>query len=150
MTTPLKILIVEDEALLAMDMSAMVEDTGHEVVAEAASLREVEAIPQACAPDLAFVDMQLAEGSNGLDVCRYIRGHWSQALIIFVTANPKIIPADFAGGHGVISKPFTGSGLKGAIRYITEGIIDPPPCSRQPSSFTASPSLTGTWEKMRS
>ncbi|HEX7855913.1 MAG TPA: response regulator [Sphingobium sp.] len=144
-TAPLNILIVEDEALLAMDMEAMVEDCGHNVVGEAASLHDVEAFGDDFTPDLAFVDMQLARGTNGLDVCRLIRKRWTNAFIVFVTANPKKVPDDYCGAHGVISKPFSRNGLMAAMRYIEEGVCEPPPTLPQPASFIASPSFAATW-----
>lgn len=143
-TPPLNILIVEDEALLVMDIEAMVEDSGHQVVGQAASLGDVEALADEFAPDLAFVDVQLARGSSGFDVCRLIRQRWGNACIVFVTANPLAIPNDYCGGHGVIPKPFSRNGLMAAMRYIEEGVCDPPPVSPQPASFIASPAFGAT------
>jgi CheY-like chemotaxis protein len=145
---PLRILVVEDEALLAMDMEAMIEDSGHEVIAEAASLFDVEALGDATCPDLAFVDIQLARGTSGLDVCQLIRGRWANTFIVFVTANPAKIPSDYCGAHGVIAKPFSRNGLMSAMLYITEGVCDPPPTSPQPTSFLASPSFAASWPKL--
>ena len=139
-TSPINIMVVEDEAILAMDISMVIEDCGHRVIAEAASLREVQALPISISLDVAFVDMQLAEGSNGLDVCAHILAHWPAAIVVFVTANPKKIPDDFAGGHGVVPKPFSRNGLKEAIRYIEEGICEPPPVQHR-SGFNASPAF---------
>lgn len=147
-TAPLDILIVEDEALLAMDMEAMVEDSGHRVVAEAASLYDVEALGDDVAPDLAFVDIQLARGTNGLDVCRLIRERWVDTFIVFVTANPKKVPDDYCGAHGIIAKPFSRNGLMAAMRYIEEGVCDPPPTLPQPASFIASPGFAGSWNSI--
>jgi DNA-binding LytR/AlgR family response regulator len=138
-------MIVEDEALLAMDIEAMVEDCGHTVIAEAASLYDVTDLPDCLEPHLAFVDIQLARNTSGLDVARMIQVRWKNALIVFVTANPLKIPADFAGAHGVIPKPFSRSGLMMAMRYLEEGVCDPPPVSPQPSSFIASPSFAESW-----
>ncbi len=142
---PLNILIVEDEALLAMDIEAMVEDAGHKVIGEAASLDEVQDMPGSLNPDLAFVDIQLARGTSGLDVCAVIRERWADAIVVFVTANPLKIPADFAGGHGVIPKPFSRNGLISAMRFIEEGVCDPPPLSPQPASFIAAPAFAALW-----
>lgn len=139
--SPLSVLIVEDEALLAMDIEAMVEDSGHRVVAEAASLFDVADLPDDLDPHLAFVDIQLARNTSGLDVARMIRARWPDTIIVYVTANPLKIPEDFAGGHGVIPKPFSRSGLMTAMRYLEEGVCDPPPVSPQPASFVASPSF---------
>ena len=143
--SPLQILVVEDEALLAMDMEAMIEDCGHSIVAEAASLYEVEDLADDVAPDVAFVDIQLARGTSGLDVSALIQERWADTVIIFVTANPKKIPEDFAGAHGVIPKPFSRSGLMSAMRYIEEGVCTPPPTSPLPSSFVASPAFAASW-----
>lgn len=145
MTEIMQVLIVEDEMLLAMDMEAMVEDSGHHVLAEAASLQDVEALPHDLNPQLAFVDIHLARNSNGLDVSRYIQKHWPEALIVFVTANVSKIPSDFSGAHGVIAKPFSHSGVVNAIRYLANGVFDPPPSIPLPASFTPSTHLQHRW-----
>ncbi|MDT7952700.1 MAG: response regulator [Acetobacteraceae bacterium] len=142
---PLRVLIVEDEALLAMDLEAMMEDAGHLVVAEAASLAEVVALDVSLDPAIAFVDFQLAKGSSGLDAARFIARRWPEAVIVFVTANPLKVPHDFAGAHGIIAKPFSRTGLLSAMNYIAEGVIDPPPVSRQPTSFVASQACALAW-----
>lgn len=145
MTDVMDVLIVEDEMLLAMDIEAMVEDSGHRVLAEAASLQDVEALPDDLNPQLAFVDIHLAHNSNGLDVCRYIKAHWPDALIVFVTANVSKIPADFSGAHGVIAKPFSHAGVVNAIKYLADGVFDPPPSMPRPASFVPSPHLEHRW-----
>lgn len=147
MTNMMEVLIVEDEMLLAMDIEAMVEDSGHSVLAEAASLQDVEALPTDLNPQLAFVDIHLAHNSNGLDVCRYIRANWPDTLIVFVTANVAKIPPDFSGAHGVIAKPFSHAGVVNAIKYLAEGVFDPPPSTPRPASFVASPSLERRWAR---
>ncbi|WP_245892676.1 response regulator [Novosphingobium guangzhouense] len=101
----MNILIVEDELLLAMDIEAIVEDSGHKVVGEAASLKDVQDLPDATNPHLAFVDVHLANGSSGLDVCRLIQERWPDALVIFVTANVARIPDDFSGAHVLSPSP---------------------------------------------
>lgn len=141
----MNVLIVEDETLLAMDIEAMVEDSGHHVLAEAASLKDVERLPSDIDPQLAFVDVHLAQGSNGIDVCKLIRKRWPDALVVFVTANVSKIPEDFAGGHGVIAKPFSHAGVISAIRYLAEGVFDPPPSVPRPSSLIASSNLQRRW-----
>lgn len=143
---PLRFLVVEDEALLAMDLGMMIEDAGHGVVAEAACLREVQGLDDALNPHVAFVDLHLAEGSSGLDVCAHIHDHWREAIVIFVTANPRKLPLDYGGAHGVIAKPFSRNGVMSALRYITEGICDPPPALPTPPDLTAFPSFAATWE----
>ena len=142
MSAPLKVLIVEDEALLALDIQMILEDLGHEVLGEATSISDLAELRGVMrAPDVAFVDIQLAGGDSGLDACALILKNWEGVLVVFVTANPLKIPRDFAGGHAVISKPFTRNGLISAIRYLEEGVNDPPPASPVPPNFTPSPAF---------
>lgn len=145
MNDVMQVLIVEDEMLLAMDIEAMVEDSGHRVLAEAASLQEVEALPANLNPQLAFVDIHLAQNSNGFDVCKYIRRHWPETLVVFVTANVAKIPDDFSGAHGVIAKPFSHAGVVNAIKYLANGVFDPPPNVPRPDSLLASAHLERRW-----
>ena len=144
-SSQLNVLIVEDEALLAMDLESIVEDVGHRVVASVDCLREVQALPDALQPSIAFVDMHLAEGSTGVEVSRHIKAQWPGTIIVFITANVKKIPDDFAGAHGVVAKPFSRAGMITAMRYLEEGILDPPPLSPKPSSLQASPGLAAIW-----
>jgi AmiR/NasT family two-component response regulator len=145
MAKQLRILIVEDEPLLVMDIEMMVEDAGHTVVGEAASLFEVADMQDAVHPDLAFVDMHLARNTNGLDVSKLIQSRWKNAIIIFVTANTKMIPEDFAGAHGAIPKPFSRNGFLSALRYLSEGITRPPPVSGKPGEFRVAKFLSDRW-----
>ncbi len=145
---PLNFLIVEDEPLISMDIEMMIEDAGHQVIATAVALDDVEALPGDHVPNVALVDMHLARGSYGLEVSDYVQKRWPDAIIVFVTANPREIPDDFGGAHGLIAKPFSSAGFMSAMQYLTEGICDPPPVSPQPGSFVASKAFADTWEKL--
>ena len=141
---PLRVLIVEDEALLAMELESLVEDSGHSVVGWATSSTEAKAMVDNLSADIAFVDMNLTDGPTGLDVARYIEErHYS--MVVFLTANPKRIPDDFAGAVGVIAKPYTMNGLMAALNYLQEGVRRPPPISSLPVGFTLSPSFEREW-----
>jgi DNA-binding response OmpR family regulator len=140
----LRFLIVEDEALLAMDLEMMIEDAGHRVVGEAARLADMNGLDDNLYPDIAFVDIQLADGSSGLDVCEHIRRRWPSTLVIYVTANPKMA-ADLHGGHGMIAKPFSRAGFVAAMRYLTKGIADPPPEAAMPPALCLSGAVIAQW-----
>ncbi len=141
---PLKVIIVEDEALLAMELESLVEEAGHQVVGWATSSAEASKLIGEVEPDLAFVDVHLADGPTGVGVAAYFR-EVRPTIVVFLTANPKRIPDDFAGACGVISKPYTASGLAGCLRYLEEGIRRPPPKAARPRGFDLSPSFSATW-----
>jgi CheY-like chemotaxis protein len=143
--TPLDILIVEDEAILVMDMEMIIEGAGHHVVADAASFDDVSDLAQTLRPDLAFVDLQLAKGSSGIEAAKLIRNRWPETTIVFVTANPKQLPNDFCGAHGVIPKPFSRLGMAAALKYIAEGVRNPPPRTPRPGSLIVAPHIATKW-----
>lgn len=144
MTQPLKVLIVEDEALLAMELESLVEEAGHSVVGWATSATEAKTMADAVEADIAFVDIHLSDGPSGVDVAEYI-GMKNSSMVVFMTANPKRIPDHFAGAMGVIAKPYTMNGLMSALRYLQECVRRPPPVSTRPAGFTLSPAFEAIW-----
>ena len=115
---PLRILIVEDEFLIALELESLLQDIGHDVLGIAASSQEAIALSRELSPDLAFVDIHLADGLTGIDVARHLSDQ-HHVTVLFMTANAKRIPEDFAGARGVIAKPYTERGVKEALAYIT-------------------------------
>lgn len=142
----LRVLIVEDEALIVMDLEHLIEKAGHLVVADAASVRSLKQLDHALCPDLALVDLQLAHGSSGLDAADHIRLVWPGAFIAFVTANPRMVLPDIEKGDAVVPKPFTSSGLMKALAFIEDGLSNPPPSVGAPDNFIPNPKLQVRWQ----
>lgn len=117
---PLRILVVEDEILIALELESLLQDLGHDVVGIAASSEDALALGQELKPDLAFVDIHLADGPTGVDVARHLAAQ-HQVTVLFMTANAKRIPEDFAGAWGVIAKPYTERGVREALSYVMAG-----------------------------
>lgn len=138
MSNPLKILIVEDEPVLLMQLEMMFEEEGHEVVGTAMSSDEAILIAQSTQPELAFVDIHLLDGPTGLDVARHLVRS-GETLVVFVTANAKRVPEDYEGAAGVISKPYTQAGISAAVRFLQECLRQPPPTTLPPDGFTLAP-----------
>lgn len=143
-TRPLRVLIVEDEALLAMELEGLVEDAGHQVVGWATSSRQAREMIDDIEADIAFVDVHLTDGPTGVQVAEYASAK-KRSMVVFMTANPKRIPDNFAGAVGVIAKPYTMNGLLAALRYLEEGVRRPPPSSTRPVGFTLSPRYENDW-----
>ncbi len=82
------VLIIEDEPVIAMDLEALLEDLGHNVVFIARTHREALAAMEEHTPGLVLADMRLADGSSGLDAVNEILG-FCQAPVVFITAYPE-------------------------------------------------------------
>ena len=82
----MRILIVEDEAIVAMHLAMLGVELGHEVCATVASAADAVARAVALRPDVVLMDIRLAGGSSGVDAAREL--HTRQALrCIFLSAN---------------------------------------------------------------
>lgn len=131
MKAPLRVLIVEDEALISMELEELVEEAGHLVVGTA--IRRAEAIDLAfrVLPDLALIDVSLCDGDSGIDVAQAIR-EIDSLIVVFITANPLRLGEDFAGAAGAIAKPFSRAVLMRGLSYLEECLRHPPPISTPP------------------
>jgi DNA-binding response OmpR family regulator len=126
----LNILIVEDEALLALELESELEAAGHTIVGQAMSSAQAKALADSEPTDFAFVDIQLLDGPSGIEVGYHLRE--KGVPYVFVTGNLKRIPQDFAGALGAIEKPYTMNGLENALAFIEKfvggersGIVPP-------------------------
>ena len=140
--TPLRILIVEDEILIALELESLLQDEGHEVVGIAVTSGEAASLGETLSPDLAFVDIHLVDGPTGVDAARRL-AQAGRTTVLFMTANAKRIPDDFAGALGVIAKPYTERGVRGALGFV-RSVLCGGPVGNPPDSLTLSPHLRRT------
>lgn len=115
--TSLRILVVEDEALIALELGWLLSDLGHEVVGTAVGASEAIALGRSIRPDVALVDVHLIDGPTGIDVARALSAD-PRITVVFMTANDKRIPDDFAGAVGVIAKPYSERAVAGVLTYV--------------------------------
>ena len=123
MAERLRVLIVEDEALLMMQLESLVEAEGHDVVGTAMTSGEAITLARMVSPDLAFVDLHLLDGPTGPDIARFLCGS-GKTLVVFVTANATRVPQDYAGASGIVSKPFSQAGMAATLRFLA-GCVGP-------------------------
>jgi len=85
---PLRVMIVEDEMLLALDLEEMLVDAGHLVVGRATDMTEAVRAAESAdgAVDVAIMDMNLARGSNGVETAGILRQRWDIPCL-FVSGN---------------------------------------------------------------
>ncbi len=112
-----RVLLVEDEAIVALDVRRRVEHLGYEVVAVAVSGEQALSTNDELKPDLVLMDIQLAGDMDGVEAATRIRER-SATPIIFLTAHsdPATLKrAGAAGPYGYVTKPFEDRELHTAL-----------------------------------
>jgi DNA-directed RNA polymerase specialized sigma24 family protein len=100
------VLIIEDEALIALDLEALMENLGHRVVGVARTRSEAAAIARSRRPGLILADIQLADGSSGLDAVNDLLNMF-EVPVIFITAYPeRFLTGERPEPAFLVSKPY--------------------------------------------
>jgi CheY-like chemotaxis protein len=100
------VLIIEDEAFIALDLEALVKDLGHRVIGVARTHAEAIRLAQRKTPGLILADIQLADGSSGLDAVHELLRSF-EVPVIFITAYPeRLLTGERPEPTFLISKPF--------------------------------------------
>jgi DNA-binding NarL/FixJ family response regulator len=118
MIPPGRLMIVEDEVIVAEDLRRTLEGSGYEVAAHATTGREAIEMARRCAPDLVLMDVILADEMDGTAVARAIRES-IDASIIYVSAHSDDRLVDEAvrsGAVGYIIKPFQARQVTAAVK----------------------------------
>jgi CheY-like chemotaxis protein len=109
------VVIIEDEPLIALDLERLVTELGHRVVKIARTERQAIDTVQRVRPGLIMADIQLADGSSGLDAVNEILRSFS-VPVIFVTAFPqRLLTGKRPEPTFLITKPFHADNLKAVI-----------------------------------
>ena len=109
------VLIIEDEPIIALDIESMVRELGHEVTGVARTHKEAVAMVKARPPGLVLADIQLADGSSGLDAVNEILTTL-EAPVIFITAFPeRLLTGEKPEPAFLVTKPFRPETVKATI-----------------------------------
>jgi DNA-binding NarL/FixJ family response regulator len=147
MSDPIRIMIVEDHAVVRQGLAALLSTVGDfSIVAEAPDGEESIALYRACQPDVTLMDLRLPR-MNGVEAITRIRGEFPQARIIVLTTfdgDEDIYRALQAGARGYLLKGMTAEQLMEAIRSVHAGKSRiPAPVAERLAERMAAPELTG-------
>jgi CheY-like chemotaxis protein/DNA-directed RNA polymerase specialized sigma24 family protein len=113
--TRARVLIIEDEPIIAMDIETIVRDLGHDVTGVAVTRDEAVALAMEDRPGLVLADIQLADDSSGIDAVKDILAEFN-VPVIFITAFPeRLLTGERPEPTFLITKPFQRSTVKAAI-----------------------------------
>ena len=140
MSEPLRIFVVENEAITLMYLEDVLQTNGHIVVGSAMSAEEAIPLIKESRPEVVLLDLKLRDGSSGLAVAKALRGQdWVKA--VFLTANAGELADDLEGAAAVIAKPVSQKTLASSIAYLEECVHRPPPKQQLPHGMQLAPSF---------
>ena len=114
----MKVLIVEDEILLAMDTKAVLESMGHRVVGIAASSEVALDIISKHSPELVLMDVVIQGHMNGIDLAGAISEQYPQCKLLYMTAHADdntVMQIKQTNHVGILNKPFEPFQLKEVV-----------------------------------
>jgi len=109
-----RVLIIEDEFLIAIDLESTVKEMGLDVIGFATD--KEQALRLAPMADIAFVDVNLADGATGPEIGRRLVEEFG-VTVVFMTGNPEAVVGRVQGAMGVVSKPTTPSIVQRSLRH---------------------------------
>ena len=117
-----RVLIIEDEFLIALDLEETMFKLGFDVCALAPSARKARSLAMHNPPDVALVDVCLEGGREGIEIARWLR-EVCRVPIVFVTAQRDAATVERiheqVPGAPVLSKPVFRHTLAGAVAAVT-------------------------------
>ncbi|MGJ8604382.1 MAG: response regulator [Marivita sp.] len=110
------VMIIEDEAIIAMDLEAILAEMGHRVTGIARTADGAVALYDTKKPQLILSDIQLADGSSGVDAVNTILQDDADIPLIFITAFPeRLLTGEGPEPAFLISKPYTEDQVRSAV-----------------------------------
>ncbi|MFD2175761.1 response regulator [Rhodobacter lacus] len=111
-----RVMVIEDEAIIAMDLVDIVSGVGHELTGVARTRAEAVALARAQRPDLILSDIQLADNSSGIDAVNDILAEIGEVPVIFITAFPeRLLTGEKPEPAFLITKPFSEEQVRSAV-----------------------------------
>jgi DNA-directed RNA polymerase specialized sigma24 family protein len=113
-----EVLIIEDETFIAMDLEGLVENLGHRVLGVARTHSAALTLAKAKRPGLILADIQLADGSSGLDAVNELLRSF-EVPVIFITAYPeRFLTGERPEPAFLIAKPFQPATVSAVISQV--------------------------------
>ena len=137
----LKVLIAEDDLMIADMAEEVLVEHGYEVCGIARTVAEAVALCRLHEPDLAVIDLRFAEGGLGTEIAPLLGG-LGRLGVLYATANMLHVLLTAADGHACLAKPYRSAdllrGLKIVAEIVATGTASPP----FPRGFQVLPSAT--------
>ena len=120
----LKVMIAEDDFFQAEMIGVLLAENGYEVCGKAGTVKDALELGERHKPDLAFVDMWLAEGGHGREIGARLKSEGGPGILLATGRSGKLGALGLTGadGHAFLGKPFSPTDLLHALKIVEQMI----------------------------
>ncbi len=137
----LKVMIAEDDLFMADMLQDVLVEGGYEVCGIARTVDEAVALGRAHTPDLAVIDLRLADGGLGTEIATQLAALGGLG-ILYATGNIAGVMVSGTAGHACIVKPYSAADLLHSLKIVAEMVADGTASPPYPRGFQVLPSAT--------
>lgn len=124
----MKILLVEDEALIALTLEMTLSEAGYTVLGPVGNVTRALDLARQDIPNLALVNIHLQDGGSGIELARKLRDRW-MVPVLFVSGQRADALAHRDVAIGFMEKPYTADAVLASVRLIQHLLENHPPPS---------------------
>ena len=129
----MQILVVEDDAVLAMVSALALEEAGHTIVGLVHDTKSFQQLPELNGTDLALVDINLAGGNEGLEIARKL--HQDRIPVLFISGQLSAARENTHLALGILRKPYEVEDLLDSVEYVHNASLGTGAATTQPSAL---------------
>lgn len=118
MPQAITVLVVEDEALIRMDIALQLEDRGFTVLEAASAKQALQILISDPAIQVMFTDVDMPGDMDGLKLAAAVRDRWPPIKIIVTSGHREIAMKDLPDESRFFAKPYMGSAVASAMREM--------------------------------
>lgn len=137
----LRVLIAEDDLMIADMAEEVLIDGGYEVCGIARTVTEAVALGRLHKPDLAVIDLRLADGELGTEIAAQL-GDLGGLGVLYATGNISRVMLTAADGHACLAKPYRSADLLRGLEIVAEMVATGTASPPLPRGFHVLPSAT--------
>lgn len=114
---PLTVMVVEDDAEAAADLTELLTDAGHRVVGPFHNAAAAEAAAALHPVDIALLDLNLSDGATGVDLASDLTGRWD-VQVVFISGDVTLAARHADRAEALVLKPYTGAQILEAVTRL--------------------------------
>ncbi|MBK5956436.1 response regulator [Rhodospirillum rubrum] len=114
---PLTVMVVEDDAEAAADLTELLTEAGHRVVGPFHNAAAAEAAAALHPVDIALLDLNLSDGATGVDLASDLTGRWD-VQVVFISGDVTLAARHADRAEALVLKPYTGAQILEAVTRL--------------------------------